>query len=175
MTTGADKDAATRALDRAIDNADEEILRTVLKSMSKGSEVCRQEIMARMLVSQKHEIIQLGDSSGDEDEKQQNKKRKTAEDIQTSRYEKCENCEKTYDVTLNNDQACQIHAGELEMIDDFFDEDEDPAVHLECNDPETDSRRKDFPEAFIWQCCNEESDGKPCLLQKHKPRLYERY
>ncbi|KAJ3564058.1 hypothetical protein NPX13_g7977 [Xylaria arbuscula] len=173
MTTGADKDAATRALDRAIDNADEEILRTVLKSMSKGSEVCRQEIMARMLVSQKHEIIQLGDSSGDEDEKQQNKKRKTAEDIQTSRYEKCENCEKTYDVTLNNDQACQIHAGELEMIDDFFDEDEDPAVHLECNDPETDSRRKDFPEAFIWQCCNEESDGKPCLLQKHKPRLYE--
>ena len=115
MTTGTDNDAAPSAVNRAIDNADEEILRTVLKSICQSSEVCRQEAMARMLVSQKHEVTELGDTSGDETQKQQSKKRKTAEDIYTPRYEICENCDKTYDVTLNNDQACRIHAGSLSI------------------------------------------------------------
>lgn len=70
------------------------------------------------------------------------------------------------------DADTALALGELEMNEEFFGEEDDPAYDEECLDAETDWRRKEFPEAFTWQCCNEPSDGKPCLIQKHMPRLY---
>jgi len=109
MAASKDQDAL---LTRAIDNADEKTLRQILKSMCQGSDECRKQAAERMLVSQKHELIELSDSSDDEAEKERrNKKQKTVEETQTLRYEKCQTCEEMYDVTLNNDEACQCHDG----------------------------------------------------------------
>lgn len=99
-------------LERAIDNADEHILRDVLKSMCQDSEVCRKKAMDRMLVSRKREIIELSDSSNDDTQKRK-KKRKKFEVTQKSRFEKCETCKESYDVMLNDDEACQTHEGAL--------------------------------------------------------------
>lgn len=97
-------------LTRAIDNADEGTLRTILKSMCQDSEACRNEAVARLVVSRKHEIIELSDS--DDDAERRDKKRKRVKVTQESRFEKCKTCEKTYDITLNDDTACQTHEGE---------------------------------------------------------------
>ncbi len=67
--------------------------------------------MDRMLVSRKHEIIELSEPSDDDTQKKQNTKQKTVEVIHKPRFEKCQTCEKTYDITLNNDRACQAHKG----------------------------------------------------------------
>ena len=100
-------------LTRAIKNADEHTLRNILKSMCRDSEVCRKEAMERMLVSRKHELIELSDSSDDDGQRQDKKRKKVEVEVaQISRYEKCATCEATYDVTLNNDEACRTHEGQ---------------------------------------------------------------
>lgn len=109
MATQTNKHAL---LERAIDNANEHILRDLLKSLCRDSEACRKEATDRLLVSRKHEIIELSDSS-DDDTKKQSKKRKKVEVIQKPRYEECETCGETYDITLNDDEACQTHNGAL--------------------------------------------------------------
>jgi hypothetical protein len=112
MTASKDQDVL---LTRAIDETDEKILRQILKSMCQDSEECRQQVAERMLVSRKRELVELSDSSDDEPEKEtkknNNKKQKTVEETQTPRYEKCKTCKETYDVTLNNDEACRYHKG----------------------------------------------------------------
>ncbi|KAI1124856.1 hypothetical protein F5Y10DRAFT_248421 [Nemania abortiva] len=168
MATETDKSAL---LTRAIDNADESTLRAVLKSMCRGSEACRKEAMDRLLVSDKHELIELSDSS-DDDTKKQNKKRKKVVATQKSRFEKCETCEKTYDVTLNDDEACQTHEDILMIDPEFFPDDDQ--VHYDINsiNVETDWRRKACPEGFIWQCCDEPLNGEFCVIQRHIPKKH---
>ncbi|KAJ8117487.1 hypothetical protein ONZ43_g4200 [Nemania bipapillata] len=100
-------------LERALDNADESILRDVLKSMCHDSEVCRREVMDRMLVSQKRTVIELSDSSDNDTQKKQITKRKKVEVTHKSRYERCETCKESYDIALNDDEACQTHEGAL--------------------------------------------------------------
>ncbi|KAI3316946.1 hypothetical protein HD806DRAFT_516159 [Xylariaceae sp. AK1471] len=169
MATAA---AATKEdpLTRAIDNADENTLRNVLKSMCWASEACRKEAMERMLVSRKHELIELSDSSDDDHGQRQDKKRKRVEVevAQISRYEKCATCKETYDVTLNNDEACRTHEGLLEIDPDVFPDDDDVAYDINSIDVHTDWRREEWPEGFIWQCCGEPCNGKPCVVQRHK-------
>lgn len=80
-------------LTRAIDNSDEDTLRTILKSMCQDSEACRDEAMTRLIVSRKHEIIELSDS--DDNAERQGHKRKRTKVTQRPRFEKCKTCEKT--------------------------------------------------------------------------------
>ncbi|KAI0428397.1 hypothetical protein F5Y09DRAFT_313319 [Xylaria sp. FL1042] len=163
---------------RAIDNADVTILRGILKSMCDGSEVCRKEAMDRMLVSRKHEIIELSDSSEDEGEKRQNKrhnkKQKRVSVVQKSRFEVCETCDKTYDVTLNHDEACQTHEDLLELDSDYFPDDDQIRYDRSSVNVETDWRRETCPEGFVWQCCGEPLNGEFgsefCLIQRHIPK-----
>ncbi|KAI0522207.1 hypothetical protein F5B22DRAFT_464451 [Xylaria bambusicola] len=123
-----------------------------------------------MLVSQKHEIIALSDSSDDEAQKKHTKRQKTAEDIQVPRFEKCETCSKTYDITLNNDEACQTHEGWVEIDAEYFPDDDDIQYRPDSVNPETDWRREEWPEGFIWQCCEEPANGTPCRIQRHIPK-----
>ncbi|KAI1352686.1 hypothetical protein F5Y01DRAFT_87699 [Xylaria sp. FL0043] len=191
MATETDKDA----LIRAIDNADNTVLRDILKSMCEGSEVCRKEAMDRMLLSRKHRIIEISDSSDsdsldslnssdsdfseDESEKKRSKKRQKTTQLKKqkrtivaskSRFEVCETCDETYDVTLNHSKACQTHEDILELDPDFFPDDDQVMYDLNSIDVETDWRRKTCPEGFVWQCCDEPLNGEPCLIQKHIPK-----
>ncbi|TGJ82860.1 hypothetical protein E0Z10_g5907 [Xylaria hypoxylon] len=163
MATETNRDA----LLRAIDNADENTLRTVLKSMCQDSEVCRKEAIGRMVVSRKREVIELSDSSDNDTQNKPNKKKKTVELTQKSRFEKCETCEKTYDVTLNNNKACQTHDDLLEIDPDYFPDDDQVEYDIHSIDVETDWRREVVPEGFRWQCCDAPLNGKPCLVQWH--------
>jgi hypothetical protein len=103
-------------LERAIDNADEKTLRVVLKAMCKDSKECRTEAMGRMLVSRKHVLIELSDSSDDNTQRRSKKQKKgkpIQKEFEVSRYEICETCKETFDITLNHNESCQTHDGEL--------------------------------------------------------------
>ncbi|KAI2639180.1 hypothetical protein GGS21DRAFT_416062 [Xylaria nigripes] len=163
--------AREAALARAIEIADDKTLRLILKSMCKESEACREEAMKRMLVSRKHEIIELSDSSDDEEEKnRQGKKQKVVEEKPASRFAKCETCDATYDVTLNDDEACQTHDDILEIEPEYFPDDDQVEYEPHTIDVETDYRRKICPEGFRWQCCDVDINGRPCVIQRHIPR-----
>ncbi|KAI0487592.1 hypothetical protein F4859DRAFT_465566 [Xylaria cf. heliscus] len=166
MPTKANQDVL---LARAIDNADEHTLRTVLRSMCQASEVCRKEATERMLVSRKRDIVELSDSS-DDDAQKQNKKQKKAEVTQILRFEKCGICDRTYDVTVNNDTACQTHTGILDIDPDVFPDDDDIQYGVGSVDVNTDWRREEWPEGFIWQCCNETLNGTACRITRHTPK-----
>ncbi|KAI3326933.1 hypothetical protein HD806DRAFT_531529 [Xylariaceae sp. AK1471] len=156
-------------LERAIDKADEYTLRAVLKSICKDSDECRKKTRERLLVSRTHELIELSDSSDDDTQKQK-KKQKQVEVEQTLRFEKCETCNKTFDVTLNNDKACQAHEGLLELDPEYFPDDDQVEYEPHSIDIETDWRREAVPEGFRWLCCDEPLNGKPCVIQRHIPK-----
>ncbi|KAI1755674.1 hypothetical protein F4782DRAFT_527039 [Xylaria castorea] len=166
MATETNQDAL---LARAIDNADEHTLRRVLRSMCQASESCRKEAMDRMLATRKRDIIELSDSS-DDDTQKQIKKQKKVEVTQISRFEKCKTCDKTYDVTLNNNTACQMHPGGLEIDPDVFPDDDDVQYDIRSIDVYTDWRREEWPEGFIWQCCDEPHNATACQIQRHIPK-----
>ncbi|KAI1742019.1 hypothetical protein F4680DRAFT_53909 [Xylaria scruposa] len=169
MATKTDPNAL---LARAIKNADENTLRKVLKSMCEASEACRKEAIDRMLVSRKRDIMELSDSSDDDTQKQKNKnkKQKKVKTTQISRFEICETCDKTYDVTLNDNAACQTHWDMLEIDEEFFPDDDEVCYHAEGIDVNTDWRRETCPEGFVWQCCDGTLNEPPCQIQRHIPK-----
>ncbi|KAI1114749.1 hypothetical protein F5Y14DRAFT_413598 [Nemania sp. NC0429] len=166
MATGPDEHAL---LTRAIDNADAGTLRTVLKSMCRDSETCRKEATQRLVVSRKHEIIELSDSD-DDAEGQDKKRKKKVKVMQEPRFETCKTCDKTYDVTLNNDTACQTHEDLLVIDAEYFPDDDQVMYEPHSIDVNTDWRRKAVPEGFRWQCCDESVNGEACVIQRHIPK-----
>ncbi|KAF3000412.1 hypothetical protein E8E14_002966 [Neopestalotiopsis sp. 37M] len=151
-------------LSAAIDKADLQALRSVLKSMCESSEACRTEAAQRLLLSvptrrnkkRKSEHSPQGAETADKS----SKKAKTV-----SRYEMCITCEKVFDITDNREDSCQTHDDILEIDEEFFPDDDEIAYGNV--DPYTDWRRKDTPEGFIWQCCDRHIKETPCVIQKH--------
>ncbi|KAI1819506.1 hypothetical protein F4861DRAFT_534396 [Xylaria intraflava] len=172
MAPEVSKDAV---LKRALDVADEETLRMVLKAMCKESDVCRKAAMDRMLISRKHTIIELSDSS-DEDsdaEEKPKKRQKTIDaddDTPVSRYERCETCNEVYDVTLNDKEACQTHEEDPHLDESFFPDDDQVRYDINSIDVHTDWRRDSCPEGFRYECCDEDIEGEPCVIQRHIPK-----
>jgi hypothetical protein len=39
---------------------------------------------------------------------------------------------------------------------------------------DTEENRKEFPEGFIWQCCEKTGDKEGCEIGKHMPDLAKR-
>ncbi|KAI0201699.1 hypothetical protein F4808DRAFT_35293 [Astrocystis sublimbata] len=166
MATTTDQNAL---LERVIDNSDDITLRMVLKSMCQGSEECRKEAIQRMLTSRKRDVIELSDTS-DDDAQKASKKQKKSEDTPIARFERCKKCEKTYDVTLNDDTACMTHPGMLDIDPEVFPDDDDVQYGIGPDiDVYTDWRREEWPEGFIWSCCDEDCNSKGCQVQRHTP------
>lgn len=161
----------------AINKVDIAILRSVLQSMCKSSAECHKEAAERLLLR-----VGTGDKrkADESPEGEANKKAKTV----VSRFEKCVTCEEIFDITDNRNDSCRTHQGQsrralgkreasltqmtdnLEILEDFF-VDDDEVMYGEI-DPYTDWRRDDFPEGFMWQCCETTlKDNKPCQVQKH--------
>ncbi|KAI8624878.1 hypothetical protein F5Y19DRAFT_280504 [Xylariaceae sp. FL1651] len=165
---------------RAINNVDESTLRDVLKSMCRDSEECTKEAIRHLLVttsathSRKREVIELSDSSDDSTQKERKvKKAKTISVAQTSRFETCATCDQTFDVTTNDDTACQTHPGCISIDPDSFPDDDDLHYHGgygPYTDWESDWRRDEWPEGFIWSCCDQRDDKPPCIIQAHIPK-----
>ncbi|KAL8364876.1 hypothetical protein RB595_003926 [Gaeumannomyces hyphopodioides] len=85
------------------------------------------------------------------------------------RYEVCEQCNDEYDVEINDDTSCVWHDGETEPDHDgdfWADHDED------CHGTiDSEWARKEFPEGFIWNCCDEiGADAEGCQIGAHVPK-----
>ncbi|KAI0126606.1 hypothetical protein BJ170DRAFT_684192 [Xylariales sp. AK1849] len=145
MATSGDSDSdSDTILWDTIDKADLPILRNVLKLMCNVSKECRKEVSERLL-----------------------KKPKTqAAEALKSRHEKCETCRKVFDITQNRKDLCQTHKGYLQILEECFPDDDDFDPN-EIIDPETDWRVPEWPEGFLWSCCEKDAKGQPCVVQKH--------
>ncbi|TFK62041.1 hypothetical protein BDN72DRAFT_411601 [Pluteus cervinus] len=82
------------------------------------------------------------------------------------RFETCENCDEEFEVDdVNQKDECVFHPGELECNERaFVDWDED--VHGEMDVPEN---RRQFPENFLWTCCERDGKSEGCVRSDHKP------
>ncbi|KAI0439444.1 hypothetical protein F4803DRAFT_531231 [Xylaria telfairii] len=150
-------------LERAIDNADEHTLRTVLKSTCQASEECRKEVTKQMLVSRKRDFVELSDSS-DDDTQKQNKKQKKVEVIRILSCEKCDTLYETYEVTPKNKTACQTHTGGLTIDADVSTDDDEAQDDVRSAEVCTEWQPEEWVEGFIWRCCEKLFNDTPCLL-----------
>ncbi|KAI4592705.1 hypothetical protein KJ359_010464 [Pestalotiopsis sp. 9143b] len=141
----------------AINKADLTILRSVLQSMCKSSAECHKEAAERLLLR-----VGKKRKADGSPEAEANKKPMTV----VSRFEKCITCKKIFDITDNRDDSCRTHRGYLYIVDDFFVDDDE--ITYGNIDPYTDWRREEWPEGFMWHCCETTlKDDKPCRVQKH--------
>ncbi|KAJ3491759.1 hypothetical protein NLI96_g444 [Meripilus lineatus] len=80
----------------------------------------------------------------------------------------CANCNETYNTgTARVEGECRYHSGELEADEDAF-EDHDEYCHGPID---TESNRKDFPEKFFWNCCDNDGTSPGCEEDIHKPSV----
>ncbi|KAG2145352.1 uncharacterized protein EDB93DRAFT_1151899 [Suillus bovinus] len=80
------------------------------------------------------------------------------------RWDVCANCKEEYDISgERDDEECCYHSGHLNVDEEFFaDHDED------CHGPmDTEENRADFPEGFIWTCCDENALSEGCETGQH--------
>ncbi|CAM6104956.1 unnamed protein product [Calypogeia fissa] len=85
------------------------------------------------------------------------------------RFVACQQCREKFDVTKNNDKGCFWHDGELEVDEGhstWYDWDE--TCH---GDMDSDEGRKQYPEGFVWSCCEKDGKGKGCMMTAHKEVL----
>ncbi|KAK5098024.1 hypothetical protein LTS08_006779 [Lithohypha guttulata] len=77
---------------------------------------------------------------------------------------RCTNCGRKYDKRNNNsNQLCNYHPGESEKDNDS----EVWADGWEEPDCDNDDDRIHHPEGFVWTCCDQTGDEKPCKQAKH--------
>lgn len=104
----------------AISLADKATLQSVLTSMCESSNECRAAVSKHLLVTHVHEVVDLedGDGNGKEGDVEskgparKKQKRETLVTSEVSRYETCATCHKRFDLTRNDEDACQLHDGE---------------------------------------------------------------
>ncbi|KAG0702468.1 hypothetical protein DFH29DRAFT_851502 [Suillus ampliporus] len=82
------------------------------------------------------------------------------------RWERCVNCKEEYDVSdERDDEECCYHPGELDVDEEYF-----PDWDEECHGPmDTKKNRADYPDGFIWDCCDENGRSEGCETGQHVP------
>ncbi|MCJ1398751.1 hypothetical protein MMC11_001952 [Xylographa trunciseda] len=94
------------------------------------------------------------------------------------RYFVCKNCEEEFDVLENRKNACRYHPAQVTWRVGFtgilqVDWDSDTwADHDEnCHGPiDTDENKEEYPEGFMWECCEEEGTAGGCMIGWHKDK-----
>ncbi|CAJ2514115.1 Uu.00g022340.m01.CDS01 [Anthostomella pinea] len=157
----------TDLLSQATDKANAEVLQSVLKSLCKASEECRKEASKHLLLSTSTRTAEKRKPDDSSAKSPSTSKKQKAEETLTSRYEKCITCKQVFDIEANDDNACVTHEGYLEMDPECFPDDDQVTYEPSSIDPYTDWRRKEWPEGFIWQCCDRACNEEGCLVQAH--------
>ncbi|KAJ5217200.1 hypothetical protein N7468_010208 [Penicillium chermesinum] len=82
-----------------------------------------------------------------------------------TRYALCQNCNEEFDVSENTQQSCRFHPEEsVPDYDDFFaDHDENCHGTIDCEET-----RKEYPEGFIYGCCDRNGEEEPCMTDWHR-------
>ncbi|KAL8803940.1 MAG: hypothetical protein Q9200_006025 [Gallowayella weberi] len=85
------------------------------------------------------------------------------------RYAMCSNCEEEFDVTENQSGGCIYHPGEMEVDwDGGFWDDHDENCHGPIDDED---RRIEYPEGFIYDCCDRKGDSEGCETTRHIEKI----
>ncbi|KXJ90531.1 hypothetical protein Micbo1qcDRAFT_205365 [Microdochium bolleyi] len=107
------------------------------------------------------------------------KKRKAGDDnsiateIENSTVQICIYCSTGFTPDSNHNRVCRSHDGTLDVDtesnfwDDIFAERPDPHTnpHAEADSEEY---RKEYPEGYIWSCCNRNGTKRGCKLRAHR-------
>ncbi|KAK8192841.1 hypothetical protein IWZ00DRAFT_264192 [Phyllosticta capitalensis] len=141
----------SKVLIKAIEYADLERLHGVIKSICEESEVANALFEEKLLVP----------ISSGQDRKSGNAQKGGKR--QRPRYAVCTNCKEEFDMTENDDEACDYHDGELEMVEDFWVDNEEETF----GPNDTDENKAEYPEGFEWDCCNEQTDADGCKTGPH--------
>jgi len=83
-----------------------------------------------------------------------------------TRWQVCLNCNDDYDASTPRVMGeCVYHPGDLEVNEEeFVDHDE------RCHGPmDTKANRRDFPENFTWNCCQNNGRADGCEEDRHQP------
>ncbi|KAI4722705.1 hypothetical protein E4T48_00990 [Aureobasidium sp. EXF-10727] len=99
------------------------------------------------------------------------------------RYAMCENCKQEFDVTENEKDSCQYHddlfsllprippmpftqiPGELSVDTQSSTWDD---WDQRCYGTIDNDLFDEYPEGFIWECCNESGDAEGCVIHAHE-------
>ncbi|KAK8876816.1 hypothetical protein PGQ11_001762 [Apiospora arundinis] len=163
------QDQSQLILEEAINKLDLPTLRSVFKDMCASSEEIRQQATERLIVTRSAAKKHAAADDDPQEASASNKKQKQGdEDTLQSRFEPCKNCKQVFDVTKNTPTSCQFHDGALGIDDEVFPDDDDVAYHPDGIDVHTDWRREEWPEGFIWNCCEKNCNNKGCIAQKHE-------
>ncbi|KAL2846149.1 hypothetical protein BJY01DRAFT_213508 [Aspergillus pseudoustus] len=170
-------------LNVAIDTISDQKIRDVFKLLCEISPETRRLATERLLIdkSQKRVVSESGSGSESESGEEDDAEDKNHEDHdppssvtaaapshlkrQISRYARCENCGKEFDVTTNTSKSCTYHPKDCEpteeMYVDMYDGDD-----FEVDSPEM---REDFPEHFMFWCCQSTLKDNPegCKIGWH--------
>ncbi|KAK2736321.1 hypothetical protein FQN55_001707 [Onygenales sp. PD_40] len=106
------------------------------------------------------------ESQSDVDEEEADTTKTKSADLKRlrPRYVICENCDEEFDVLDNSKESCWYHPEFSEPdYDDFFaDHDENCHGPIDC-----DATRKEYPEGFIYPCCDRTGAEDPCEVDWH--------
>ncbi|PMB66019.1 hypothetical protein BM221_008219 [Beauveria bassiana] len=96
----------------------------------------------------------------------------------------CVRCEKAFSIDDNEEHDCVYHNeqastlrvpiadGHVDDVGDLYPDEDDPAWYdhdVRCHgDLDTPENRKNYPEAFLWDCCDEVSTTEGCKMGRHR-------
>ena len=173
----------------AISKANVSILRRILEDLCCNYSNCARDVADELLVHESMASATI-DPMGDESVRGPRPKRRKVQEQIISRYETCGTCGVNYDVTQNAEDACNLHPGEqisqiahlfisrpnvalgeVRADKDVFPDDIDvPSDGIkEGYDWTSDERWEEWPEGFIWSCCERRQDEGNCVVRRHSP------
>jgi hypothetical protein len=67
-------------------------------------------------------------------------------------------------VTVNDRKVCKYHPGEMDRDGEFFSD------FFDYGDRDSDADPSNFPEGYIWECCDKKGDEEGCKKCRHRDR-----
>ncbi|KAM3532735.1 hypothetical protein NHJ13051_000198 [Beauveria bassiana] len=132
------------------DNVSEKHMRAVLRALCKDTDICT-KALAMVDKLEKAERSAMADNNVGESE---------------AKLAICVRCEKAFSIDDNEKHDCVYHNGDL------YPDEDDPAWYdhdVRCHgDLDTPENRKNYPEAFLWDCCDEVSTTEGCKMGRHR-------
>ncbi|KAE8411594.1 hypothetical protein BDV36DRAFT_301675 [Aspergillus pseudocaelatus] len=176
----APQDEQFELLLNAIDSASRDTLQAVLKAMCRDDQSTRDRVSKSLLITEDQvPIIASEDegSDGEENEESEvensrpkerrlNRKSSGSKRLR-QRYAYCENCDKEFDVTQNTNISCKFHLDYCHPDGEFF-VDDDQYVNGDYDNGEA---LEEFPEGYIYECCERRANEEPCTVDKHRERI----
>ncbi|KAK8004810.1 hypothetical protein PG990_010847 [Apiospora arundinis] len=164
------QDQSQLILAEAINKLDLPTLRSVFKDMCASSEEFRQQATERLIVTRsatkKH-------AAADDDPKKlplRTRSRSKMTKALSSRDLSPVRIASRFLMLLRTRRppANSMTVCALGIDDEVFPDDDDVAYHPDGIDVHTDWRREEWPEGFIWNCCEKNCNNKGCIIQKHE-------